>query len=236
MTSETYCGDIEVMKFMYKCCCKLTLNSLTTATSCHLYHRFYQEHSHKEYDSYTIASTAIYLATKVEEQHTRLRDIVNVCHHTMFPDKPVLELDSHFWNLRDTIASLELLLLRVLQFNVVVNHPHKHMLHYLMTLSKLFRTKEWERSGVSNASWAFLKDSYLSNFYMQYSPKLHAVAVIDLAVQCCKLKLPDYATNWHVSVCTDNMVTADTVKSFQTQLVTVINQANANMPNTIDLT
>ena len=225
--------NFKVISFTFKCCAKLALNDVTLATSCHLYHRFFKEYSYDDYDQYTIASTAIYLATKVEEKHTRLRDIVNVCYQTRHPDKPVLELNSHFWNLRDTIASCELLLLRVLKFDVVYDHPHKYLLHYLMSLSKLFRKKTWERSGVADTSWAFLKDSYLSSAYLKYPPKLHAISVIDLAIKCCKLNIPNYAAHWHISVCTDNEFTENDIKNVQIDLVKIFDNDNNNDIDTI---
>jgi len=183
-------GQLDVGKFMFKCSVKLCLHDATTASACVLYHRFFQQCSLQEYDSYTVAATALYLATKVEEQHTRLRDIVNVCHHTRHPDLKHLELNRHFWDLRDTIASCELLMLRVLQFDVTYIHPHKYMLHYLMSLSQLFSRRVWETHPVADVAWAILKDSYLSSNCLDPSPQVYALAVIDLALQCCRLEVP----------------------------------------------
>nr|XP_002130166.1 cyclin-Q [Ciona intestinalis] len=181
---------IEVVKFIVKCSIKLSLQDAVQASSSILYHRFFKHCSVEEYDPYTIAATAICLATKVEEQHTRLRDIVNVCHRTCHPDLKPLELDSEFWNLRDTIASCELLMLRVLKFNVTCIHPHKYLLHYLMSLSHLFTRTEWLKSMVSDVAWALLNDSYISNTCLNHGPEIYAISVIDLALQSCKIKVP----------------------------------------------
>ena len=181
---------VSVVVFMSKCCQKLELNDTTLATACVLYHKFFQSCNVEEYDLYTVAATAIYLATKVEEQHTRLRDIVNVCHRTRHPDKAHLELDSVFWKLRDTISSCELLMMRMLQFQVTYVHPHKYMLHYLMSISQLFRKKEWTRSSVGDAAWCILKDSYLDSTCLKFPPQVHAIAAIDLALQCCNVEIP----------------------------------------------
>lgn len=59
---------------------KLGMRSIPVATACALYHRFYQSTSLQVYEPYLVAMSAIYLAGKVEEQHLRTRDIINVCH------------------------------------------------------------------------------------------------------------------------------------------------------------
>ena len=41
------------------------------------------------------------------------------------PGSEPLELDSRFWVLRDSIVQCELLVLRVLRFQVSFQHPHK---------------------------------------------------------------------------------------------------------------
>ena len=180
----------NVIIFINKCCRKLELSDVTLASACVLYHQFFTHCSTKDYDAYTIATTAIYLATKVEEEHIRLRDIVNVCHRTRHPEKPYLELDSEFWKLRDTIAYCELLIMRVLQFQVTYVHPHKYLLHYLLSLSQIFSKRVWSRSYVSDVAWSVLKDSYLDASCLNYLPQVHAIAAIDLALQSCKMEVP----------------------------------------------
>ncbi|PNI12481.1 FAM58A isoform 6, partial [Pan troglodytes] len=64
-------------------------------------------------------------AGKVEEQHLRTRDIINVSNRYFNPSGEPLELDSRFWELRDSIVQCELLMLRVLRFQVSFQHPHK---------------------------------------------------------------------------------------------------------------
>eukprot|EP00061_Rhincodon_typus_P000711 g12523.t1 len=59
---------------------KLGMRSVPTATACTIYHRFFRETSVGNYDPYLVAMAAMYLAGKVEEQHLKARDIINVCH------------------------------------------------------------------------------------------------------------------------------------------------------------
>lgn len=57
---------------------KLGMQSIPIATACTIYHKFFCEINLDAYDPYLVAMSSIYLAGKVEEQHLRTRDIINV--------------------------------------------------------------------------------------------------------------------------------------------------------------
>lgn len=57
---------------------KLGMQSIPIATACAIYHKFFCEINLDAYDPYLIAMSSLYLAGKVEEQHLRTRDIINV--------------------------------------------------------------------------------------------------------------------------------------------------------------
>ena len=59
---------------------KLGMRSMPVSTACALYHKFFKTASLEVYEPYLVAMSSIYLAGKVEEQHLRTRDIINVCH------------------------------------------------------------------------------------------------------------------------------------------------------------
>lgn len=59
---------------------KLRMRSVPVATACVLYHRFFEHVSLKAYEPYLVAMSCLYLAGKIEEQHIRTRDIINVSH------------------------------------------------------------------------------------------------------------------------------------------------------------
>ena len=73
----------------------------------------------------------MYLASKIEEQEIRLRDIINVTYRTLHggggggPDLPMLEVDEKYWTLRTSVVQIELLVVRVLSFELDFQHPHK---------------------------------------------------------------------------------------------------------------
>ncbi len=76
-----------------------------------------------------IVASSIYLGCKIEEEHVKLRDIVNVCYNTLHVNKPPLELDETYIKLRNSVITCEFLLARVLGFNFKFNQPHKVMLY-----------------------------------------------------------------------------------------------------------
>nr|XP_044619830.1 cyclin-Q isoform X1 [Equus asinus] len=115
----------RVTRFIMEAGVKLGMQSIPIATACTIYHKFFCEINLDAYDPYLVAMSSLYLAGKVEEQHLRTRDIINVSNRCLHPGSEPLELDSHFWALRDSIVQCELLVLRVLRFQVSFQHPHK---------------------------------------------------------------------------------------------------------------
>ncbi|CAF95651.1 unnamed protein product [Tetraodon nigroviridis] len=106
-------GDIKthfrVCRFVMETGVKLALRSVPVATACVLYHRFFQHVSLAAYEPYLVAMSCLYLAGKIEEQHLRTRDIINVSHRYFHPGSAPLECDKDFWDLRDSVVQCELL-------------------------------------------------------------------------------------------------------------------------------
>ncbi|XP_059536163.1 cyclin-Q isoform X3 [Myotis daubentonii] len=118
----------RVTRFIMEAGVKLGMQSIPVATACAIYHKFFCEINVDAYDPYLVAMSALYLAGKVEEQPLRTRDIINVSNRYFHPGSEPLELDSRFWVIRDSIVQCELLVLRVLRFQVSFQHPHKGQL------------------------------------------------------------------------------------------------------------
>lgn len=72
----------------------------------------------------SIASATLYLASKVQDETVRLRDLINVCYHTLHRDAAPLRLADDYWNFRDSIVHAEMLTIRYLQFDITFDHPH----------------------------------------------------------------------------------------------------------------
>ncbi|XP_006625684.1 cyclin-Q [Lepisosteus oculatus] len=180
----------KVCRFIMETGVKLGMHSVPIATACTVYHRFFQTASLQVYEPHLVAMSAIYLAGKVEEQHLRTRDIINVCHRYLNPRSEPLELDSRFWDLRDSVVQCELLVLRVLGFQVSFQHPHKYLLHYLVSLKNLVNRHAWSRTPISATAWALLRDSYHGTLCLRHHPQHIAVAVLCLALETYGMEVP----------------------------------------------
>lgn len=137
-----------------------------------------------------IATTAIYLAGKIEEQELRLTDIINVCHRILHPSEPPLDIGSTYTALRESVIQCELFLLRALGFQVSIDHPHKYLMHYLKSLYDWLDKDTVRKVSIAQTAWAMLRDSYHSDICLNYRPSLIAVAIIYLTLQCYGIEVP----------------------------------------------
>ncbi|XP_022347050.1 cyclin-related protein FAM58A isoform X2 [Enhydra lutris kenyoni] len=180
----------RVTRFIMEAGVKLGMQSIPIATACTIYHKFFCEINLDTYDPYLVAMSSLYLAGKVEEQHLRTRDIINVSNRYFHPGGEPLELDSRFWALRDSIVQCELLMLRVLRFQVSFQHPHKYLLHYLISLKNWLNRYSWQRTPISVTAWALLRDSYHGGLCLRFRAQHIAVAVLHLALQAYGVEVP----------------------------------------------
>lgn len=210
----------KIIRFIMEAGVKLGMQSIPIATACTVYHKFFHETTLDAYDPYLVAMSAIYLAGKVEEQHLRTRDIINVCYRYLNPGSDPLEVDGKFWELRDSIVQCELLMLRLLHFRVSFSHPHKYLLHYLVSLKNWMNRHSWERTPIATASWALLRDSYHGDICLRYEAQHIAVAMLYFALQCYGMDVPgneSAETPWWKVFSED--ITRDTIDSIISELI-----------------
>ncbi|XP_041035535.1 cyclin-Q [Carcharodon carcharias] len=215
-------SHFRVCRFIIESGVKLGMHSVPMASACTIYHKFFEETAIQNYDPYLVAMAAIYLAGKVEEQHLRARDIINVCHRYLNPQTEPLELDTRFWELRDSVVQCELLMLRVLNFHVSFEHPHKYLLHYLISLRNWTNRHMWKRTPVAVTAWAVLRDSYHGTLCLRHQPQHVAIAVLYFALQCYGVEVPGDATAeraWWQVFCEG--VTKNTIDAIVMELVQI---------------
>ncbi|KAM8863271.1 cyclin-Q isoform 2-T2 [Spinachia spinachia] len=181
----------RVCRFIMETGVKLGMRSVPVATACVLYHRFFQRVSVQAYEPYLVAMSCVYLAGKVEEQHTRTRDIINVSHRYFNSGSAPLECDKEFWDLRDSVVQCELLILRQLNFQVSFEHPHK----------SLVNRHGWSRTPVAETSWALLRDCYHGVMCIRHMPQHIAIATLHLALNSYGVELPVGDKEWWKVLC-----------------------------------
>ncbi|KAM4570966.1 cyclin-Q [Fundulus diaphanus] len=193
----------RVCRFMMEAGVKLGMRSVPVATACVLYHRFFQRVTSRVYEPYLVAMSCLYLAGKVEEQHLRTRDIINVSHRYFNKGSAPLECDKEFWDLRDSVVQCELLILRQLNFHVSFEHPHKYLLHYLLSVKALVNRHAWSRTPVAETSWALLRDCYHGDMCIRHTPQHIAIAALYLALNSYGVELPVGEKEWWQVLCED---------------------------------
>jgi len=179
-----------VTHFILECGRKLEADCLTICTAASLFHKFCAATNIADYDPYLIAGTCLYLAGKVEDNHLKLRDVINIVHSVLHRSLEPLPLADQYWNTRDAIVQAELLLLRMCSFQVKFPHPHRYMLHYLRTLRDWLGGEVWCEYPVARTSWALLQDLYHDPSVLSVEPSTTALACIQLALETYGLQVP----------------------------------------------
>lgn len=224
-----------VSRFITECGQKLEAKVLTVATATALFHKFCKSSGpFTDYDPYLIATCCLYLAGKIEDNdHLRMRDVINVVHTTLHRDSEPLNLDSEYYSMREAIVEAELFVLRMLKFQTKINHPHKYLLHYLKTLRDWFDDETWEKYPIARTSWAVLQDAYHDpNLVFETDPAEFSIACIQLALQSYGVQVPltsevkDSASWYHVLCSTTNK---DRIWDITTRLMDVYNRESQHI-------
>ncbi|KAF2274152.1 cyclin-like protein [Westerdykella ornata] len=169
---------------------KLPMTTLSTAAV--FFNRFLVRNSlqarpgYKPLHHYQIAATALFLATKVEEQCRKMKEIVVACVRVALkdPNKLVDEQTKDFWKWRDTILYSEDILLESLCFDLSVEAPHQIM-YRMLTYYGIQHNKR-----VRNAAWAFLMDSLNTLLCLQFNARTIAAASVYCGARMADIKLP----------------------------------------------
>lgn len=169
-----------------------------------------------------IAATALYIASKQQDEPVKIRDLINVVHRTLNRDPEILDLSEEYWNYRDSIVQAELLTMRMINFKTINPDIHlvclsyskftpdicykkivlsQYMLNYLKTLSSWICPAVWEKSPLVKLCWTLLQDFHHCKLVIQYEPQLVALAVIYCGLQLCGIVIPCTTENdqlpWH---------------------------------------
>ena len=178
----------------------LKLPQITLATASVFLHRFYMRHSmedgadHKGLHYYPMAATCLFLATKVEENCRKMRELVIACVRVAQkdPNKLVDEQDREYWRWRDNILHHEDLLLEAICFDLSLEPPYRILFELLL----LF--KQENNKPLRNAAWAFVNDSYLTVLCLQFTSRTIAASALYAAARHCDVAFPDdeYGHPW----------------------------------------
>jgi len=187
----------------------LKLPQITLATASVFLHRFFMRHSMVDdkrdperpkpaMHYYSVAATALFLATKVEENCRKMKELVVACVRVAQknPGKVVDEQDKEYWRWRDTILQLEDLLLESLCFDLTLDSPYKTLFDLLLYFG------EGNNKRLRNAAWAFVNDSCLTMLCLLFSSRTIAASALYAAARHCDIRFADDAEGrpwWEVA-------------------------------------
>ncbi|XP_023332793.1 cyclin-Q [Eurytemora carolleeae] len=179
-----------VTHFILECCKKLEAKCITSATAACLFHKFFSCANILDYDPYLVAGTCIYLGGKVEDDHLKLRDVINVVHAVLHRTLEPLALGDEYWNIRDAIVQTELFVLRMVGFQVRFIHPHKYLLHYLSSIRDWMSAEDWDKYPLAETSWKLLQDLYHDPHVLSTDPSITALGIIQLTLEIYGIQIP----------------------------------------------
>lgn len=137
-----------------------------------------------------IAATALYIASKQQDEPVKIRDLINVTHRTLNRDADVLDLAEQYWNYRDSIVQAELLAMRMICFKSVDPNVHLYLLTYLKSLESWVLPHMWEKAPLVKLCWTLLQDFHHCKAIIQYEPQTVALAIIYMGLQIYGITVP----------------------------------------------
>jgi protein BUR2 len=135
----------------------------------------------------TIAGTALFLATKTEENCRKTKEVVIACAKVAQKNSNLVidEQSKDYWLWRDNLLLYEEQMLEFLTFDVVLKSPH-NILYKILN-----RLHIEENRKLRNSAWAFLNDGCLTTLYLQVPSRDSAIAAVYFAAGFAGETIPD---------------------------------------------
>ncbi|EFP05389.1 CRE-CYL-1 protein [Caenorhabditis remanei] len=187
----------------------LKLPQTAAATGQILFQRYFYQKSFVRYHFEHAVQACLLLASKIEEEPRRPREVYNVFHRlerlhrlqqsgqeinkeTTRGMKPPV-IDTNYINTKQHMINSERRILATLGFVVHVKHPHRLIVAYGHTLGIT-----QSRPDILQRSWNYMNDGLRTDIFMRYSPETIACACIFLAARTVEdpIALPSTPFHW----------------------------------------
>jgi len=190
------------------------------------FHKFFKENDTDTdtFDPVLVSASCLFIAGKVMEQNDlRLRDLVNVFYALVNPDKKDDPLDNGvlFWSLKDAISSMELVILRVLRFQTVIDLPHRYLVQFVKVLAEYIDCPYDKKLQFNGVCAALLSDYFTSNDCLKHleDPPTISIAVMQIGLQVCGLSGLLTSTRWEEAM--KQNVNHDNLKTIRQDVVDI---------------
>jgi Cyclin, N-terminal domain len=201
------CNILQVsMETQYTACClwhRLNLILAASPTECYQYGTRATNRATRPPENFLWAA-CIFVACKVEEDHRRLRDIVNCANMLgdeltsnsnkldfeltaspcstilMLPFQPTPpRLEQAYWNSKEQMVTTEQYVLRWLSFDVVVSHPHRAVVILMTDLME----EGALRSTLLSRAWKLVNESIWDVALQGYSVMTLAAGIVTVVLE-----------------------------------------------------
>lgn len=181
-------------KFIQDCGRALRVPQLTISVAIKFFQRFFMLESMLAHKPPLVAAACLFLSCKVQETLKRLRDVIywTVKMRTRntqdYPDgMEVTDISPSYNDEKNNILDKEREVLRVLNFDLNVDHPYRH----LWELTRSYLGTNNDQRLVTQAAWNFLNDSFRTYMHVRYDPREIATAAFFLSAKLHHIPLPD---------------------------------------------
>ena len=114
-----------------------------------------------------------------------------------------LKFDNYYWNLRESLVRLELLMLRVLKFDVNNQLAHRYLVHYLRSITEWMNKDYITTISFAQTCWSILNDYYMNPKCINHSAQQIALAVIQIAMETHSIQVPyekQFIVGWKMAL------------------------------------
>ncbi|GAV71407.1 Cyclin_N domain-containing protein [Cephalotus follicularis] len=171
----------------------LKFSQAVMATGQVLFHRFYCKKSFARFDVKIVAASCLWLASKLEESPRKARQVILVFHRIECrrENLPIEHLDlfsKKFSDLRIELSRTERHILKEMGFVCHVEHPHKFISNYLVTLET--------PTELTQEAWNLANDSLRTTLCVRFKSEVVACGVVYAAARRFQVPLPENPPWW----------------------------------------
>ncbi|KAK9873983.1 hypothetical protein WA026_002332 [Henosepilachna vigintioctopunctata] len=206
---------------------RLKVTQLCINTAIVYMHRFYVFHSFTNFPWHQMASAALFLAAKVEEQPRKLEYVIRVSNVCRNPKDTSFDITSEKYLLQSQdLVFNENVLLQTLGFDVAIDHPHTHVVR----CCQLVRASK----DLAQTSYFMASNSlHLTTMCLQYKPTVVACFCIHLACKWSNWEIPlsNEKKEWFSYV--DHTVTAELLQQLTQEFLVIFESCPSRLKEKI---
>ncbi|KAI6216183.1 Cyclin N-terminal domain-containing protein [Aphelenchoides fujianensis] len=182
----------KLLEYLIELGVRLEARSITIAYASVYFYKIFKKLP-DECCAHSIAGACLSIAAKATNDYRiKIRHIVAVSFRVLHPDKPPLPLGDLETELRQSLAKLEQVALRLLGFDLEVRSPHNYAYMIAASLRDYFPNELADGDKLTTTIGTLLQDACVDpDFFVYHSPLTGAIVLISLALQLLELPIKD---------------------------------------------